>query len=59
MKAAICIPVPRVAILRFGNCCTSKMHFRERRGAYMGEVQWHVPIELMGGVATANVSRFY
>jgi hypothetical protein len=35
------------------------MHFRDRRGAYMGEVQWHVPIELMGGVATANVSRFY
>ncbi|HEX2880053.1 MAG TPA: histidine phosphatase family protein [Polyangiaceae bacterium] len=59
MKAAICVPVPRVAILRFGNCCTSKMHFRDRRGAYMGEVQWHVPIELMGGVATANVSRFY
>lgn len=59
LKAAICVPVPRVAILRFGNCCTSKLHFRDRRGAFMGEVTWHVPIELMGGVATANVSRFY
>lgn len=59
MKAAICVPVPRVAILRFSNCGCSKLHFRDRRGAFMAEVSWHVPIDLMGGVATANVSRMF
>lgn len=59
MKAAICVPVPRVAILRFSNCSCSKLHFRDRRGTFMAEVTWHVPIELMGGVATANVSRLF
>jgi hypothetical protein len=48
-KAAVCVPVPRVCILHFGNCTASQLRFRDRRGTYMAEVGFHVPIELMGG----------
>jgi len=48
-KAAICVPVPRVCILHFGNCSATLLRFRDRRGTYMAEVSFHVPIELMGG----------
>jgi len=49
VKAAICLPVPRVCILQWGNCTASLLRFRERRGVYMAEVAWHVPLELIGG----------
>ena len=49
VKAAVCIPVPRVCVLHWGNCTTTLLRFRERRGTYMAEVAWHVPVELMGG----------
>jgi broad specificity phosphatase PhoE len=49
VKAAVCVPVPRVCILHWGNCTTTQLRFRDRRDAYMAEVTWHVPIELMGG----------
>lgn len=51
IKRLVCEPVPRVCILKMGNCTASLVHMRERRGAYMGELVWHVPVELMGGVS--------
>jgi probable phosphoglycerate mutase len=49
VKAALCVPVPRVCLLHWGNCTVSLLKFRERRGAYMAEVSFHMPVELMGG----------
>ncbi len=49
VKAAVCVPVPRVCILSWGNCTVALLRFRERRSTYMAEVAWHVPIDLMGG----------
>jgi broad specificity phosphatase PhoE len=49
LKQLICEPVPRVCIVRMGNCSATLVRFRERRGTFMGEIVWHVPIELMGG----------
>jgi probable phosphoglycerate mutase len=53
-KAAICEPVPRVCILQWGNCTTTLLRFRDRRGAYMAEVAFHVPVEFMGGPSGAG-----
>jgi 2,3-bisphosphoglycerate-dependent phosphoglycerate mutase len=49
LKILICVPVPRVCIVRMGNCSATLVRMRDRRGSYMGEVVWHVPVELMGG----------
>lgn len=49
VKRLVCEPVPRVCILRMGNCSATLVQLRERRGTYMGEIVWHVPLELMGG----------
>jgi len=54
VKAAVCVPVPRVCILHWGNCTAGLLRFRDRRGSYMAEVAWHVPVELMGGEAGAD-----
>jgi broad specificity phosphatase PhoE len=59
VKAAVCTPVPRVAILRFSNCTLTKLIFRERRKRYLAEVSWHVPLELMGRRATEGLSQLY
>lgn len=48
LKSLICVPVPRVCIVRIGNCSASLVRMRERRGQYLGELVWHVPVELMG-----------
>ena len=48
-KALLCEPVPRVCILKFGNCTVSLIRMRERRGLYMGELVFPLPVELMGG----------
>ena len=58
-KALICEPVPRVAILKFGNCTTTLLRLRERRGLYLGEVVFHVPVELMGGTSGEGAARFF
>jgi uncharacterized phosphatase len=50
LKLMICEPVPRVCIVRMGNCSATLVRFRERRGTYMGEIVWHVPVDLMGGI---------
>ncbi len=51
LKQLICDPVPRVCIVRMGNCSATLVRFRERRGTFMGEIVWHVPVELMGGTS--------
>ena len=49
VKRLICLPVPAVCILRYGNATATQIRMRDRRGVWMGEVSWHVPLELMGG----------
>ena len=48
-KTLLCEPVPRVCILKMGNCTVSLLRMRVRRGLYLGELAYHVPVELMGG----------
>jgi broad specificity phosphatase PhoE len=48
-KALICSPVPRVLFLRFSNCSATRLNVRERRGTYIAEIEWHMPLELIGG----------
>jgi broad specificity phosphatase PhoE len=55
VKILVCEPVPRVCILRMGNCTATMVRMRERRGRYMGEIAWHVPIELMGGASADGI----
>jgi probable phosphoglycerate mutase len=47
VKRLICLPVPRVCVLRMDNCCATLIRVRQRRGTRIGEVVWHVPVELM------------
>jgi hypothetical protein len=30
------------------NCAATLIHLRERYETYMGELLWHVPVDLMG-----------
>ncbi len=53
LKALLCQPVPRVCILKIGNCTISLLRLRERRGLYLGELLFHIPVELMAGEALA------
>jgi broad specificity phosphatase PhoE len=48
-KAVISLPVPRAVMLRFSNCSVTRLRFQERRGTYIGELEWHLPIDLTGG----------
>ena len=59
VKALLCEPIPRVCILKFGNCTLSLLRMRERRGLYMGELVFHVPVELMGGTSGDGAGRFF
>ncbi|MFZ5889804.1 MAG: histidine phosphatase family protein [Myxococcota bacterium] len=59
VKYLLCEPVPRVCILKMGNCTASLVHMRERRGTYMGELVWHVPVELMGGASSEGNSALF
>ena len=59
-KALLCEPVPRVCIVKFGNCTVTLLRMRERRGLYMAELVFHVPIELMGGTTSGEgAARFF
>jgi broad specificity phosphatase PhoE len=49
LKMLISRPVPRTCIVRMGNCSATLVRLRDVRGTYMGELFWHVPVELMGG----------
>jgi broad specificity phosphatase PhoE len=59
VKALLCEPIPRVCILKFGNCTVSLLRMRERRGLYMGELVFHVPVELLGGTSGEGAARFF
>lgn len=54
LKALLCEPIPRVCIVKFGNCTVSLVRMRLRRGLYMGELVLHVPVELMGGAPSSE-----
>jgi broad specificity phosphatase PhoE len=51
VKALVCQPVPRVMSLKFGNCTATLVRMRERRGQYLGEIVFHLPVDLLGGSA--------
>ena len=59
LKMLVCEPVPRVNIVRMGNCSATLVRMRERRGTYMGELVWHVPVELMGGTSGEGAARLF
>lgn len=59
LKMLVCVPVPRVCIVRMGNCTATLVRMRERRGTYMGELVWHVPVELMGGTSGEGAARLF
>lgn len=60
LKALICAPVPRVCIVRMGNCSATLVRMRDRRGVWMGEVVWHVPLELVAPRASGDdTSRIF
>jgi broad specificity phosphatase PhoE len=59
LKMLVCQPVPRVCIVRMGNCSATLVRVRERRGTYMGELVWHVPVELMGGASGEGSARIF
>lgn len=46
-KTLLCDPVPRLCMLRWGNCTVTLLRMRERRGQYIGELSWHVTNELL------------
>ncbi len=51
IKALVCEPVPRVMSLKFGNCTSTLVRLSERRGQYLGEVVFHLPVQLLGVAA--------
>jgi probable phosphoglycerate mutase len=51
LKQLVCEPVPRVCIVKMGNCAATLVRLRERRGSFIGELVFHVPVELMGASA--------
>ena len=59
LKILICEPVPRVCILRMGNCSATLVRMRERRGRYLGELVWHIPVELMGEETREGVAGVF
>jgi broad specificity phosphatase PhoE len=59
VKALVCEPVPRVMSLKFGNCTATLVRMRERRGQYLGEIVFHIPVELLGGSAGEGLLGVY
>ncbi len=53
-KSLVCTPVPRVCLLKMGNCTSTLIQMSERRGTYIGELVWHVPLELWAGQSTGD-----
>ena len=50
-KSLICDPVPRLCVLRWGNCTATLLRMRERRGQFIAELTWHITNELMASAA--------
>lgn len=59
VKALVCDPVPRVLSLKFGNCSATLVRMRERRGSYLGEIVFHLPIDLLGAAAHEGLPGVY
>jgi broad specificity phosphatase PhoE len=59
LKLLVCRPVPRICIVRMGNCSATQVRMRERRGTFMGELVWHLPLELMGELASADTGAIF
>src|SRR5688572_12048676 len=59
LKLIICLPVPQICIVRMGNCGATLVHMRERRGTFMGELIWHVPVDLMGSASGEGSSAVF
>ncbi len=51
VKALVCEPVPRVMSLKFGNCSSTLVRVRERRGQFLGEIVFHLPVDLLGAAS--------
>jgi len=58
-KQLVCVPVPRVCIVRMGNCGLTQVRLRERRGTFMGELVFHLPIEMMGMVESVDTGALF
>jgi broad specificity phosphatase PhoE len=56
LKQLVCEPVPRVCIVKMGNCSATLVRLRERRGTFIGELVFHVPVELMGASAREDTA---
>jgi broad specificity phosphatase PhoE len=54
VKALVCLPIPRVCIVRMENCAATLIHMRERRKTFIGELVWHLPIEMMGHIGATD-----
>jgi probable phosphoglycerate mutase len=59
VKQLVCDPVPRVMSLKFGNCTATLVHMRERRGQYLGEVVFHMPVDLLGAAAGEGLAGVF
>lgn len=59
LKSLICEPVPRTCIVKMGNCTLTLVSMRLYRGKFMGEVVWHVPVELMGARSGQGASALF
>jgi 2,3-bisphosphoglycerate-dependent phosphoglycerate mutase len=59
VKVLVCDPVPRVMSLKFGNCTATLIRMRERRGQYLGEVVFHLPVELLGVAAGEGLAGVF
>jgi broad specificity phosphatase PhoE len=48
LKNLVCVPPPRVMSVHFTNCSATLVRVRQRLDRRIGEVLWHLPLELMG-----------
>jgi probable phosphoglycerate mutase len=59
VKALVCDPVPRVMSLKFGNCTATLVRMRERRGQHLGEVVFHLPVDLLGAATGEGLAGVF
>jgi broad specificity phosphatase PhoE len=47
VKHFLCVPLPRLMNLKFGNCTALLVRMSEQLAGYYGQLVWQVPVELM------------
>jgi broad specificity phosphatase PhoE len=52
VKRLICLERPRLCLIRWGNCTAALVRMQMRRGTFLGELMWHVPVQLMENRST-------